>query len=304
MKIESLKGLPELTASSRKQIWSVAEQARLRLNRAQRQCSIDDEFRIDSGGRRLDTDTASRVSIDYAHAYFQAICNVYLVLRRPYRRLNNLLTTAMKFVYDETKARWKGLGFEDLMSLESTCLPKVRTALLDRRDQVLAESLQSQKREEHPRKLGFLEALSAEDPYYEVAKRFLHRGWADAHGLEAEAFAGRASFSDFIDGCVLTYEQTAEVLVAIRDQKSIKARCRKLDNLAKQFISRTTATIGKQPKRLGKPKATAAIDDLSRRCLRLPRVPNNRFMRRRWARFRDSRRGCPNRVAIPPAAKP
>src|SRR5207253_124513 len=94
---------------------------------------------------------AKRVSIDYAQAYFQAIAVVYLRLGRPYRRLQQLLTIAMKFVYSETEARWKGLDFADGIS---ACLPEVRTALLDRRDQLLAQSLQPQP-QERPRPQAF-----------------------------------------------------------------------------------------------------------------------------------------------------
>ena len=74
---------------------------------------INDEFRGDSGSRRLDTDLASTVSVEYAQAYFQAIAGEYVRLRRPYRRLDQLLTIAMKFVYSESKVRWKALNFDE-----------------------------------------------------------------------------------------------------------------------------------------------------------------------------------------------
>jgi len=269
MKTESFKSLPELTVKSRKNIWRVAEQARLGLGQAQRKCLIDDPFQIDSGGRCLDADLAKTVSIDYARAYFEAIAVEYLSLRRPYRRLGQLLTIGMKFVYSETNARWKGLGFDDRMRFESLCMPEVRTALLDRKDQLLAQSLQPQKAEERPRPRGFLEKLSPQDPYYKVAWQYHHENLADSHALEAEVHAGRATFNDFIDACVHDFNHAAQAVVAIRDEKSINMRCRKLDNLAKQFIRKTTASIAKQTKRLGKRKAEALTRDFSGRILEI-----------------------------------
>jgi len=115
----------------------------------------------------------------------------------------------------------------------------------------------------------FLEKLPPDDPYYELAKRFHHEARADSYGLEAEAVAGRASFSDFVDGCVHLFEQGAQTLVAIRDETAIQARCIKLDDLARQFIRMCTAATAKQAKRLGKAKTRAAIDDLARRVLEI-----------------------------------
>jgi hypothetical protein len=267
MKTEFIKGLPELTAGSRKQIWRVAEQERLRLRQAQRKCTIDDEFRGDSGGRRLDTDLASTVSVEYARAYFQAIAGEYIRLGRPYRRLDQLLTIAMNLVYRECKARWKALDFDDGMSLESACLPIVKTALRDQKDQLLIESLQAQKSAERVRPRNFLENLSPDDPDYKIAKRFQHEAWGDSYGLEAEAVAGRASFKDFVDGCVHLFEKAAEAFVAIKDDSTIDARCKKLDVLARQFIRKTKAQIANQSERLGEAKVTAASDDFSRRVL-------------------------------------
>jgi hypothetical protein len=269
MKTASFKSLPELTVKSRKEIWRVAERARLRLVQAQRKCRIDDPCRIDSGGRCLNADLAKTISIDYARAYFEAIAVEYLGLGRPYRRLGQLLTVGMRFVCSETNARWKRLSLDDRMRLETLCLPEVRAALLDRKDQLLAQSLQSQKTEERPKPRSFLEKLSPQDPYYKIAWQYHHEALADSHALEAEAHAGRATFSDFIDGCVHGFNQAAQTLVAIKDQKSVNARCRKLDSLAKLFIRKTTAEIGRQAKRLGKRKANAATKDFSKRILEI-----------------------------------
>jgi len=269
MKTESLKSLPELTVRSRKIIWRVAEQARLGLEQAQRKCLIDDPSRIDSGGRCLNADLAKTVSIDYARAYFEAIAVQYLGLGRPYRRLGQLLTSGMRFVCSETNARWKHLSSDDRMRFKSLCLPAVRVALLDRRDQLLVQSLKPQKTEGRPRRRNFLETLSPQDPYYKLAWQYHHESLADSHALEAEVHAGRATFSDFINGCVHGFSQAAETLVAIRDKKSVNVRCRKLDKLAKQFIRKTTASIAKQSKRLGKRKAEAATSDFSRRVLEI-----------------------------------
>src|SRR5580704_155544 len=68
----------------------------------------------------------------------------------------------------------------------------------------------------------FLDKLSRDDPHYELAKRFHHEAWAASYGLEAEAVAGRASFSDFIDGCVHLFKQAAETIVGIRNDNAIQ----------------------------------------------------------------------------------
>ena len=109
------------------------------------------------------------------------------------------------------------------MSLESACLPKVKTALRDQKDQLLIKSLQTQKSGGRPRPRDFLENLSPDDPCYKIAKRFQHEAWGDAYGLEAEAVAGRASFKDFVDSCVHLFEQVAQAFVAIRDDATIDA---------------------------------------------------------------------------------
>jgi hypothetical protein len=163
MKKDPLKDLPELTAGSRGSIWRVAEQARLRLLPIQRECFVADPFRSDSGGRYLNADLATSASIEYAQAYFHAIAMKYLRLNRPYRRLNQLLTAAMKLVYTETDARWTSLDFGDRMSLESAILPKVGAALRDKKDQLLVESLREQKPNERPKRGDLPKAPSSED---------------------------------------------------------------------------------------------------------------------------------------------
>jgi hypothetical protein len=140
-----LKDLPDLTVKARDRIWAKSEKTRLRLRRAQRQCLIDDPFRPDSGGRCLNSLSATEASTEYALTYFAAIGDEYIRLRKSYQQLCRLLTTAIRFVDAELIACWKGLSFDDQMTFESACLPKVRNALRDERDRRLAESLEDPK---------------------------------------------------------------------------------------------------------------------------------------------------------------
>jgi hypothetical protein len=116
---------------------------------------------------------------------------------------------------------------------------------------------------------NFLEKLSPNDANYAVAKDLYHKAWSDSHRLVAEALAGRASLSDFVNGSVRTFEQGALTHIAIKDETSAAARCRALDDMAKKFIRKATAVLTKEGKRLGKRKTRTAIADFSRRVLEI-----------------------------------
>ncbi|MGA3238350.1 MAG: hypothetical protein ABSG03_18820, partial [Bryobacteraceae bacterium] len=75
----------------------------------------------------------------------------------------------------------------------------------------------------------FLEKLSEDDPNYTVAKRFHLEAWADSYALNAKAFAGRASLSDYVEGCINTFNQAARTQVAIQDAATIPEKCRQFD---------------------------------------------------------------------------
>jgi len=111
----------------------------------------------------------------------------------------------------------------------------------------------------------FLERLSPDDPHYQIAKRFYHQGWADSHGLTAKALAGQASFTDFVDGCVLTFQQGAATHVAIGDGSSASTRCTAIDDMLEKFIFHFNETLDKETKRLGKLKARTIKRDFFRR---------------------------------------
>jgi hypothetical protein len=109
-----------------------------------------------------------------------------------------------------------------------------------------------------------LESLSADDPNFKVGKRFYLEAWADSHGLVADTLAGKVSFSEFVDGCIHTFEQGAQAHVALKTDTPPPAKCSALDDFAKQFISKFKETITSHSKGLGRDRATAAIDRLSR----------------------------------------
>lgn len=128
----------------------------------------------------------------------------------------------------------------------------------------------------------FLEQLSPDDPDYEIVKRFYLEAWSNSHGLVADAYAGRLSLSDFVEGCVGTFDQGAQARVAAADGTSIAERCREIDRMAKKFIRKFNESLAAAAKRFGKAKVTAAIDDLSRRSTRLHRVQSWQSWRKHW----------------------
>ena len=116
-----------------------------------------------------------------------------------------------------------------------------------------------------PKRRDFLEGLSDDDPNYQIAKRFYLKAWADSHGLAADVLSGRLRLSDFVEGCVKTFDHAARAHVAFEDATSIPERCRELDGMAKKFIRQFSDTLSSKSKRLGKANTTAAIEQLSRR---------------------------------------
>lgn len=116
-----------------------------------------------------------------------------------------------------------------------------------------------------PRRGDLLEKLSEDDPNYETIKRFYLESWADSHGLVAEGFAGRVSLSDFVEGCVNTFNQAARTHVAFRDATTIPAKCRELDVMVKESIRLLERALAPESERLGKAEIDAAIDEFSRR---------------------------------------
>ncbi len=129
----------------------------------------------------------------------------------------------------------------------------------------------------------FLDRLSPDDPYYELAKRFHHEAWADSYDLEADAAAGRATLSDFVDRCVHLFEHAAQTLGEIRDDIAVQAQCNKLDELAREFIGMVNEEIASNSERLGEVDAAAAIDDVSRRVLEISALSKKQIHQRALA---------------------
>jgi hypothetical protein len=110
----------------------------------------------------------------------------------------------------------------------------------------------------------FLERLSKDDPNYEVARRFHLESWAHSYGLNARAFAGRASLSDYVKGCVRTFNHAARTQVAIQDAATIPERCREFDVMVDESTRLFRESLTPESRRLGKAEVATAIDEYSR----------------------------------------
>lgn len=128
-----------------------------------------------------------------------------------------------------------------------------------------------------PKQPDFLERLSKDDPNYEVAKRFYLEAWADSHGSVADAHAGRASLSDYVEACVKTFAQGADIHIALKDSTSPAEKCQELDSLAKKFISKFRRSLAPHSERLGEGDVKAAVDELSRRVNEITARSKQRF---------------------------
>jgi hypothetical protein len=136
------------------------------------------------------------------------------------------------------------------------------------------------ERRDVPKRRDLLERLSVDDPNYEVAKRFYLEAWADSHGLVADALSGRASLSDFVDGCVKTFARGAELHVALKDSASSAEKCKEMDSLAKEFIRKFSRSLAPHSERLGEGDVKAAVDELSRRVNEIAARSKQRFFDR------------------------
>jgi hypothetical protein len=116
-----------------------------------------------------------------------------------------------------------------------------------------------------PKRRDFLEKLSEDDPNYEIGKRFYLEAWADSHGLVADAFAGKASLADLVEGCVKSVEQGARTQVAIQNAETIPSRLRELDVMVEKSIRLVGNSLQAHSKRFGKTRVKAAIAEFSRR---------------------------------------
>jgi len=128
-----------------------------------------------------------------------------------------------------------------------------------------------------PKRRDFLDRLSKDDPNYEVAKRFYLEAWADSHGSVADAYAGWASLSDYVEACVKTFAQGADIHIALKDSTSPAEKCQELDSLAKKFISKFRRSLAPHSERLGEGDVKAAVDELSRRVNEITARSKQRF---------------------------
>lgn len=109
-----------------------------------------------------------------------------------------------------------------------------------------------------------LDRMSADDPNYEIARPALLKAWADSHGLVADTLAGQSSLSDYVEGCIRTFGQGAQLQVEIRDESTIQQKCKEIDRLATKFIRKFTRSASQNSKGLGKRNAKAAVSHLTR----------------------------------------
>jgi hypothetical protein len=152
---------------------------------------------------------------------------------------------------------------------------------------------------EMPKRRDFLERLATDDPNYEVGKRFYHAAWAASHGLVAEGLSGRISLSDFIEGCIRTFEQGAQAHIACEDAASIPARCRELDAMAKKSTRKFSKAFASQSKGLGKANTTAAINEFTRRVKEIAARSKQRIHEKELARSAQERGALADGVVTP-----
>jgi hypothetical protein len=137
-----------------------------------------------------------------------------------------------------------------------------------------------------PESGGLHDQLSKDDPNYEIGKRFSLEAWADSHALVAEGLAGRLSFSDFVESCILTFCQAAEAQVAFKDKDDVpvSARCQALDEMAKKFIRKFKQHLRPARQRLGEANVEGAIEELSRRVKEIAALSKQRILEEALAR--------------------
>jgi hypothetical protein len=116
-----------------------------------------------------------------------------------------------------------------------------------------------------PKRRDIPGGISPDDPNGDRFKRFSLKAWADSHGLVADALGGRASLADFVDGCVRTFAQGAEMHIAFKDSTPILGQCKELDVLAKKCIQKVRKSLLAESERLGESDMKALVDDFSLR---------------------------------------
>src|ERR1700733_1154937 len=92
---------------------------------------------------------------------------------------------------------------------------------------------------EHPGKTpppDLLDRVPTDDPNYLLVKKGFLQSWADSHGLVAAAFEGLMSLTDYVAGCVRTFEQGAQIQVAFKDSISVTAKCDEMDVMMNESI--------------------------------------------------------------------
>jgi hypothetical protein len=112
---------------------------------------------------------------------------------------------------------------------------------------------------------SLLERILPDDPNHIVVKLGFLQSWADSHGLVADAFDGKVSLSDYVEGCIRTFDQGAQIHVAFKDATSIAARCREIDRMARKSIGLFSNSLAPEAERLGKTYVEAAIGEFSHR---------------------------------------
>jgi hypothetical protein len=109
------------------------------------------------------------------------------------------------------------------------------------------------------------ERLPKHDPNYEVVKSITLKAWADSHGLVADGHAGQVSLSDYVERCVNSFSQGAQIHVDVQDSATTSAKCAELDRMAEKFIGTFGKSLSLESKRLGKANVSGAIKEFSRR---------------------------------------
>ncbi len=133
--------VPELPADARRRIEIAAEKARIQLRATQRQCFIRDPWCQGTGEVGLDSKRCTKVSETYALDLFSAKASEYSTVKSSYETFRGWLSEILEETMADTSAQWRRLNYEDRSRLEMVCLPKVRAALRNARDQWLLRRL-------------------------------------------------------------------------------------------------------------------------------------------------------------------
>jgi len=83
------------------------------------------------------------------------------------------------------------------------------------------------------------------------------------HYAVADTLAGKVSLSEFVDGCIHTFEKGAQAHVALQNDTPVPAKCGALDDFATKYIQKFKKAVTTHVKGLGQPNVTAAIERLS-----------------------------------------